>query len=146
MEKNLLSKKELIAQKRSTEPNRTTIKLAWEGPREFVEYNYVQILQQNIKMFSSKQGPSCTCLDQLPSLHLIIIRFTTPASVKNSDSISESWTPPAPMKKAKSFENKTSEKSSQMSMWWNLENLSEIRKEVQQKLLPKFVICEIMNG
>ena len=51
-------------------------------------------------------------MDQLPSLNLIFIRFTTPASIKNNDSASESWTLPSPMKKAKSFENKAIEKKS----------------------------------
>ena len=43
---------------------------------------------------------------------MIFIRFTTPASIKNNDSASESWTLPSPMKKAKSFENKAIEKKS----------------------------------
>ena len=51
-----------------------------------------------------------TRLDQLLSLNLIFIRFTTPALIKNNDSASESWTLPPPMKKAKSFENKAIEK------------------------------------
>ena len=59
---------------------------------------------------ASEQGPSCTRLDQLPSLNLIFTRFTIPASIKNNDSASESWTLPPPMKKAKSFENKAIEK------------------------------------
>ena len=59
-----------------------------------------------------EQGPICTHLDQLPSLNLIFIRFTTPASIKNNDSASESWTLPSPMKKTKTFENKAIEKKS----------------------------------
>ena len=38
--------------------------------------------------------------------------FTTPASIKNNNSASESSTLPPPMKKAKSFENKAVEKKS----------------------------------
>ena len=44
-----------------------------------------------------------TPLDELLSLNLIFIRFTTPALIKNNDSASESWTLPPPMKKAKKF-------------------------------------------
>ena len=82
-----------------------------EGPRKFVEYNYDEILLENIKqactqhfkekrncdVLASEQGPTCTPLDQLPSLNLIFIRFTTPVSIKNNDSASESWTVPPPM-------------------------------------------------
>ena len=102
------------------------MKFTREGPREFVEYNYDEILLENIKqactqhfkekrncdVLASEQGPSCTRLDQLPILNLIFIRFTTPASIKNNDSASESWTLPSPMKKAKTFENKAIEKKS----------------------------------
>ena len=49
-------------------------------------------------------------LNQLPSLNLIFIRFTTPTSIKKSDSASESWTLLPLMKEARSFENKTLEK------------------------------------
>ena len=59
-----------------------------------------------------EQGPICTHLDQLPSLNLIFMRFTTPASIINNDSASESWTVPPLMKKGKSFENKATEKKS----------------------------------
>ena len=103
-EENILAKKELIVQKLSSEPKTTTMKFTREGPREFVEYNYDEILLENIKeactqrfkekqncdVLASEQGPSCTRLDQLPSLNLIFIRFTTPASIKNNDSTSES--------------------------------------------------------
>ena len=68
--------------------------------------------KQNCDVLASEQGPSYTRWDQLPSLNLIFIRFTTPASIKNNDSASESWTLPSPMKKAKSFENKAIEKKS----------------------------------
>ena len=60
-------------------------------------HGYDEILLENIKeactqhfkekrncdVLDSEQGPSCTCLDQLPSLNVIFIRFTTPASIKN---------------------------------------------------------------
>ena len=102
------------------------MKFTREGPREFVEYNYDEILLENIKqactqhfkekrncdVLASEQGPTCTRLDQLPSLNLIFIRFTTPASIINNDSASESWTVPPLMKKGKSFENKATEKKS----------------------------------
>ena len=103
-EENILSKKELIVQKLSSEPKTTTIKFRREGSREFVEYNYDEILLENIKqactqhfkekrncdVLASGQGPSCTRLDQLLSLNLIFVRFKTPASIKNNDSASES--------------------------------------------------------
>ena len=109
---NILSKTELIIQKLSSETKTTTTKLAEEGPREFVEDNYYEIItctqhfkeKRNCDVLASEQGPSCTRLDQLPILNLIFIRFTTPT---NNDSASESWILPTPMKKAKSFENKT---------------------------------------
>ena len=117
---NILSKKELIIQKLSSEPKATTTKFTREDPREFVEYNYNEILLENIKqactqhfkekrncdVLASEQEPSCTRLDQLPSSNLISIPFTTPASIKNHDSASELRTLPSPMKKAKSFEKK----------------------------------------
>ena len=63
------------------------------------------------ELLPSEQGLSFTRLDQLyPSSSLIFIRFTTPASIKNNDSASESWTLPPPMKKPKSFKNKATEK------------------------------------
>ena len=84
------------------------MKFTRERPREFVEYNYDEILLENIKQactqhFKEKQNcdvltyeqePSCTRLDQLPILNLILIRSKTPASIKNNDSASESWTLP----------------------------------------------------
>ena len=39
VEENILWKKELIAQKLSSEPKPTTMKFTREGPREFVGYN-----------------------------------------------------------------------------------------------------------
>ena len=50
------------------------------------------------------------CWDKLPSLNLIVIRFTSLASIKNTDSASESWTLHPLMEKAKSFESETIEK------------------------------------
>ena len=72
-EDNILSKKELIVHKLSSELKKTTIKFTREGPREFVEYNYDKILLENIKqvctqhfkekrncdVLASEQGPSC---------------------------------------------------------------------------------------
>ena len=46
---NILSKKELIVQKLTSEPKPTTKKFTREGPREFVQYNYDEILLENIK-------------------------------------------------------------------------------------------------
>ena len=125
-EENILPKKKLIVQKLSSEPKPATMKFTGEGRREFVEYNFDEILLENVKeactqhfkekrncdVLPSEQRPSCTRLDQLPSLNLIFIRFTTPASMKNNDSASESWTVPPPMKKAKSFENGAIQKKS----------------------------------
>ena len=102
------------------------MKFTREALREFVEYNYDEILLENIKeastehskekrncdVLASEQGLSCTRLGQLPSLSLIFIRFTTPASIKNSDSASELWILPPPIKKQKRFENKAIEKKS----------------------------------
>ena len=84
-----ISKKELIVQKLSFEPKATTMKFTREVPREFVDYNYDEILLENIKqactqyfkekrncdILASEQGPSCTRLDQLPNLNLDIHTF-----------------------------------------------------------------------
>ena len=102
------------------------MKLLREDPREFFEYNYDGILLKNVKetyiqhfkdkrncgVLASEQRPSCMRLDQLPSLNLIFRRFATSASIQNNNSASESWTLPLPMKKSKSFKNKTIEKKS----------------------------------
>ena len=102
------------------------MKLLREGPREFAEYNYDKILLENVKetyiqhfkdkrnfdVLASEQRPSCMRLDQLPSLNLIFLRFTTSASIQNNNPDSESWTLALPMKKSKSFKNKTIEKKS----------------------------------
>ena len=47
-EGNTLSKKELIIPNLSSEPKPITMKFTREGPREFVEYSYDEILQENI--------------------------------------------------------------------------------------------------
>ena len=44
----MLSKKELMIRKLSSEPKPITMKFIKEGPREFVEYNYNKILLENI--------------------------------------------------------------------------------------------------
>ena len=145
-EENMLSKKKLIVQKLSSEPKPTTMKFVSEGPREFVEYNYDKILLDNIKeactqhfkekrncdVLDSEQGPSCTRLDQLPSLRLIFIRFTTPKSIKNSDSASESWTRPPPMKKAKSFVNKKIEKKSFIPKILSVNDMMKLGKIIRE--------------
>ena len=75
---NIPSKKELIFQTLSPESKSTTMKFTREDPREFVEYNYDEILLENIKeactqhfkkkrncdVLVSEQGPSYTRLDQ----------------------------------------------------------------------------------
>ena len=45
---NILSKKELIVQKVSPEPKPATMKFTRESPREFAEYNYDEILLENV--------------------------------------------------------------------------------------------------
>ena len=108
----------MIVQKLSSEPKPTTMKFTREGPRKFVECNYDEKLLENIKkactqhfkekrncdVLASGQGPSYTRLYQLPSLNVVFIRFTTPASIKNNGSASGSWTLSPSMKKPKSFE------------------------------------------
>ena len=142
-----LSKKALIVQKLSSEPKTTTMKFTREGPREFVEYNYDKILLENIKqactqhfkekrncdVLASGQGPSCTHLDQLLSLNLIFIRFTTPASIKNNDSASESWTLTSPMKKAKSFKSKAIEKKYFIPKGLSVIDMMKLGKHIRNK-------------
>ena len=86
----------MIVQKLGFVPKPTTMKFAREGPIEFFEYNCDEILLENIKkayiqhftekrncdVLGSEQRPSCTRLNQLPSLNLISIRFITPESIK----------------------------------------------------------------
>ena len=67
-EESILLKKELIVQKLSSESKTTTMKFTRESPREFVEYDYDEIMPGN-------KGPSCTRLDRLPSLNLIFDTF-----------------------------------------------------------------------
>ena len=133
-EENMLSKKKLIVQKLSSEPKPTTMKFVRDGPREFVEYNYDKILLDNIKeactqhfkekrncdVLASEQRPSYTRLDQLPSLNLIFIRFTTPTSIKNSDS-----------KKSKSFKNKKIEKKTFIPKSLSINDMMKLGKIIQ---------------
>ena len=123
------------------------MKFIREGPRKFVEYNYDEVLLENINeactqhfkekrncnVFASEQGPSCTRLDQLPSLNLIFRCFTTPASIKKNDSASESWTPPPPMKKATRFENKAIEKKSFISKRLSVIDVMKLGKPIRNK-------------
>ena len=108
----------MIVQKLSSEPKPTTMKFPREGTRKFVKCDYDEKLLENIKkactqhfkekrncdVLASGQGRSYTRLYQLPSLNVVFIRFTTPASIKNNGSASESWTLPPSMKKPKTFE------------------------------------------
>ena len=101
------------------------MKLLREGPREFVEYNYDEILLKNVKetciqhfkdkricgVLASEQRPSFMRLDQLPSLNLIFQRFTTSASIQNNNPASESWTLPHPMKNQKVLKTKQLKKN-----------------------------------
>ena len=123
------------------------MKFTREVPREFADYNYDEILLENIKqactqhfkekrncdILASEQGPSCTRLDQLPNLNLIFIRFTTLPSIKNNGSASESWTLPSPMKKAKSFENKAIEKKSFIPKSLSVINIMKLGKIIRNK-------------
>ena len=61
-----------------------------EGPRDFAPFEYKEVAIDNIKkacqkhfkehrncdVLASEQGPSCSMIDQLPSLKIIHIRFT----------------------------------------------------------------------
>ena len=84
-------------------------------------------------MLASKQGSSCTRLNQLPSLNLIFIRFTTPTSIKKSDSASESWTLLPLMKEARSFENKTLEKKSLIPKSLSIIDMIKLTKLIRNK-------------
>ena len=108
----------MIVQKLSSEPKPTTMKFTREGTRKFVKCDYDEKLLENIKkactqhfkekrncdVLASGQGRSYTRLYQLPSLNVVFVRFTTPASIKNNGSASESWTLPPSMKKPKTLE------------------------------------------
>ena len=89
--------------------------------------------KRNCDVLAPEEGPSCTRLDQLPSFNLIFIRFTTPASIKNKNSASESWTLPPPMKKGKSFENKATEKKSFIPKSLSVINMVKLGKLVRNK-------------
>ena len=81
---------ELLVQRLSTEPKPTTMKYSREGPRDLVPFEYEGVTIDNIKkacqkhfkehrkcdVLASEQGPSCSRIDQLPSLIIIQIRFT----------------------------------------------------------------------
>ena len=85
-------------------------------------------------LLPSEQGLSFTRLDQLyPSSSLIFIRFTTPASIKNNDSTSESWTLSPPIKKPKSFENKAIEKKYFIPKGLSVIDMLKLRKLVRNK-------------
>ena len=72
------------------------MKYSREGPRDFVPFEYEEVTIDNIKkacqkhfkehrncdVLASEQGPSCSRIDQLPSLKIIHIRFTNDLSGK----------------------------------------------------------------
>ena len=72
------------------------MKYSREGPRDFVQFEYEEVTIENIKkacqkhfkehrdcdVLASEQGPSCSRIDQLPSLKIIHIRFTNDLSRK----------------------------------------------------------------
>ena len=72
------------------------MKYSREGPRDFVPFEYEYVTIDNIKkacqkhfkehrncdVLASEQGPSCSRIDQLPSLKIIHIRFTNDLSRK----------------------------------------------------------------
>ena len=72
------------------------MKYSREGPRDFVPFEYEEVTIDNIKkacqkhfkehrncdVLASEQGPSCSRIDQLPSLKIIHIRFTNDLSRK----------------------------------------------------------------
>ena len=87
---------ELLVQRLSTEPKPTTMKYSGEGPRDFLQFEYEEVTIDNTKkacqkhfkehrdcdVLASEQGPSCSRIDQLPSLKIIHIRFTNDLSRK----------------------------------------------------------------
>ena len=72
------------------------MKYSREGPRDFIPFEYEEVTIDNIKkacqkhfkehrdcdVLASEQGPSCSRIDQLPSLKIISIRFTNDLSRK----------------------------------------------------------------
>ena len=72
------------------------MKYSREGPRDFVPFEYEDLTIDNIKkacqkhfkehrdcdVLASEQGPSCSGIDQLPSLKIIHIRFSNDLSRK----------------------------------------------------------------
>ena len=87
---------ELLVQRLITEPKPTTMKYSREGPRDFVPFEYEEETIDNIKkacqkhfkedrncdVLASEQDPSCSRIDQLPSLKIIHIHFTNDFSRK----------------------------------------------------------------
>ena len=85
---------ELLVQRPSTEPKPTTMKYSREGPRDFVPFEYEEVTIDNIKktcqkhfkehrdcdVLASEQSPSCSRIDQFPSLKIIHIRFANDLS------------------------------------------------------------------
>ena len=69
----------------------------------------------------------------MPSLNLIFLRFTTPASIKNNDSASESWTLTSPMKKAKSFKSKAIEKKYFIPKGLSVIDMMKLGKHIRNK-------------
>ena len=69
-EENILSKMDLIFQKLSSEPKPTTMKFTREGPRDFVEYNYDEILLENIKDVCTQHFKEKRNCDVLQSVYL----------------------------------------------------------------------------
>ena len=69
-------------------------------------------------------------MNQLP---IILLRSKTPASIKNNDSASESWTLPPLMKKAKSFKNKAIEKKYFIPKGLSVIDMMKLGKLIQNK-------------
>ena len=86
----------MLVQRLSTEPKPTTMKYSREGRRDFVPSEYEEVTIDNIKntcqnhfkehrncdVLASEHGPSCSRIDQLPSLKITHIRFTNDLSRK----------------------------------------------------------------
>ena len=80
-------------------------------------------------------------LEQSPSLNLIFIRFTSPESIKNNDSASQTWTLyPLQWKKQKSFKNKAIEKKYFIPEVLSVINMMKLGKLIRNKerILQKF--------
>ena len=73
--RDILSKKELIVQKLSSEPKPVTMKFTKEWLREFVEYNYDEIFLENVKeAFTQhfKEKQNCDVLPSEQDLHVLV--------------------------------------------------------------------------